>query len=100
MTTTPDDLNSTPPATSSWSARWPTPGRAAPSRRRVVGCRRWRSTGRPWWSGPTARGPFLDLFQGRHELVVHQHMWYDGEPYQGQCEGCTTTAWHLKGAVH
>ena len=34
--------------------------------------------------------PFLDLFQGRDELVVYQHMWYDGAPHQGQCEGCTT----------
>jgi hypothetical protein len=22
--------------------------------------------------------PFLDLFQGRDELVVYKHMWYDG----------------------
>src|SRR3981081_3534602 len=27
--------------------------------------------------------PFLDLFQGRDELVVYKHMWYDGAPYQG-----------------
>jgi predicted dithiol-disulfide oxidoreductase (DUF899 family) len=39
--------------------------------------------------------PFLDLFQGRDELVVYKHMWWDGTPHQGQCEGCTTTAWHL-----
>ena len=44
--------------------------------------------------------PFVDLFQGRDELVVYQHMWYDGAPYQGQCEGCTTTAWHVKDAVY
>jgi hypothetical protein len=44
--------------------------------------------------------PFLDLFQGRDELVVYQHMWYDGAPHQGQCEGRTTTAWHLKDAVY
>src|SRR5262245_41610884 len=44
--------------------------------------------------------PFLDLFQGRDELVVYQHMWYDGAPPQGQCEGCTTTAWHVKDAVY
>src|ERR1051326_205493 len=44
--------------------------------------------------------PFLDLFQGRDELVVYKHMWYDGAPYQGQCEGCTTTAWHVKDAVY
>lgn len=44
--------------------------------------------------------PFLDLFQGRDELVVYKHMWYDAAPHQGQCEGCTTTAWHLKDAVY
>ncbi len=44
--------------------------------------------------------PFLDLFQGRDELVIYQHMWYDGAPYQGQCEGCTTTAWHLQDASY
>jgi predicted dithiol-disulfide oxidoreductase (DUF899 family) len=44
--------------------------------------------------------PFLDLFQGRDELVVYKHMWHDGAPHQGQCEGCTTTAWHLNDAVY
>lgn len=39
--------------------------------------------------------PFRDLFEGRDRLVVYQHMWHDGAPHQGQCEGCTTTAWHL-----
>jgi predicted dithiol-disulfide oxidoreductase (DUF899 family) len=50
--------------------------------------------------GPDGPIPFLDLFQGRDELVVYKHMWYDGAPHQGQCEGCTTTAWHLKDAVY
>jgi predicted dithiol-disulfide oxidoreductase (DUF899 family) len=27
-------------------------------------------------------------------------MWYDGAPPQGQCEGCTITAWHVKDAVY
>src|SRR5437660_3170850 len=44
--------------------------------------------------------PFVDLFQGRDELLVYKHMWYDGAPHQGQCEGCTTTAWHMKDAVY
>jgi predicted dithiol-disulfide oxidoreductase (DUF899 family) len=43
--------------------------------------------------GPDGPVPFLDLFQGRGELVVYKHMWWDGAPHQGQCEGCTTTAW-------
>ncbi|GAA1315374.1 DUF899 domain-containing protein [Pseudonocardia xinjiangensis] len=50
--------------------------------------------------GPDGPVPFLDLFQGRDELVVYKHMWFDGAPHQGQCEGCTTTAWHLKDAVY
>lgn len=44
--------------------------------------------------------PFLDLFQGRDELLVYQHMWHDGAPHQGQCEGCTWTAWNMKDAVY
>jgi predicted dithiol-disulfide oxidoreductase (DUF899 family) len=27
-------------------------------------------------------------------------MWHDGAPHQGQCEGCTTTAWHLQDATY
>ncbi|WP_446041317.1 DUF899 family protein [Streptomyces sp. SID1121] len=50
--------------------------------------------------GPDGPVPFLDLFQGRDELVVYKHMWYDDTPHQGQCEGCTTTAWHVKDAVY
>jgi predicted dithiol-disulfide oxidoreductase (DUF899 family) len=50
--------------------------------------------------GPDGPVPFLDLFQGRDELVVYKHMWYDGAPHQGQCEGCTVTAWHVKDAVY
>lgn len=45
--------------------------------------------------GPNGTAPFIDLFEGRNELVVYLHMWYDGAPPQGQCEGCTTTAWHV-----
>ncbi|SNX65919.1 predicted dithiol-disulfide oxidoreductase [Streptomyces sp. TLI_55] len=51
-------------------------------------------------AGPDGPVPFLDLFEGRDELVVYKHMWYDGAPPQGQCEGCTTAAWHLKDAVY
>ena len=34
-------------------------------------------------TGPDGPVPFLDLFQGRDELVVYRHMWYDGAPHQG-----------------
>jgi hypothetical protein len=44
--------------------------------------------------------PFVDLFQGRDELMVYQHMWYGGAPHQGQCEGCSTTVWHMKDALY
>ncbi|MDT5240676.1 MAG: hypothetical protein QOD97_2874 [Mycobacterium sp.] len=50
--------------------------------------------------GPDGPVPFLDLFQGRDELVVYKHMWHDGAPHRGQCGGCTTTAWHVKDAVY
>jgi predicted dithiol-disulfide oxidoreductase (DUF899 family) len=50
--------------------------------------------------GPAGPVPFLDLFQGRDELMIYQHMWWDGAPYQQQCEGCTTTAWHMRDAVY
>jgi predicted dithiol-disulfide oxidoreductase (DUF899 family) len=51
-------------------------------------------------TGPDGPVPFLDLFQGRDELVVYKHMWYDGAPHQGQCEGCTKMVWQLKDAVY
>ncbi|MFC5182315.1 DUF899 family protein [Actinomadura harenae] len=49
--------------------------------------------------GPDGPVPFLELFQERNELIVYKHMWWDGAPHQGQCEGCTVTAWHMKDAV-
>src|SRR3954462_9085216 len=51
-------------------------------------------------TGPDGPVPFLDLFEGRDELLVYKHMWHDGAPHQGQCEGCTFTAWHLRDAVY
>lgn len=55
--------------------------------------------GRTEVTGKDGKVPFLDLFQGREELIVYKHMWYDGAPPQGQCEGCTWTAWGLRGAT-
>jgi predicted dithiol-disulfide oxidoreductase (DUF899 family) len=51
-------------------------------------------------TGPEGSVPFLDLFEGRDELIVYKHMWYDGAPHQGQCEGCTWTAWNENNAVY
>jgi predicted dithiol-disulfide oxidoreductase (DUF899 family) len=50
--------------------------------------------------GPDGPVRFLELFQGRDELVVYHSMWYDGAPHQGQCEGCTFNLWHMKDAVY
>lgn len=50
--------------------------------------------------GPEGPVPFRSLFAGRDELLVYKHMWHDGAPHQGQCEGCTFTAWHLRDAVY
>lgn len=50
--------------------------------------------------GPDGPVPFHDLFQGRDELVVYKHMWHDGAPHQGQCEGCTYAAWHVRDAAY
>ena len=44
--------------------------------------------------------PFLDLFEGRDELVVYHHMWHDGEPHDGQCPGCTFNVWQMRDAVY
>lgn len=51
-------------------------------------------------TGADGPAPFLDVFQGRDELVVYQTMWYDGAPPQGQCEGCTFNLWHMDDAVY
>ena len=31
----------------------------------------------------------LDAFEGRRQLIAYFHMWFDGEPAEDQCEGCT-----------
>lgn len=51
-------------------------------------------------TGPDGPVPFIELFQGRNELIVYKHMWHDGAPHQGQCEGCTVSAWNLRDAVY
>jgi predicted dithiol-disulfide oxidoreductase (DUF899 family) len=33
--------------------------------------------------------PLLDVFEGRRQLIVYFHMWHNGQPAAGQCEGCT-----------
>jgi predicted dithiol-disulfide oxidoreductase (DUF899 family) len=45
--------------------------------------------------GPDGPVPFGDVFEGRDELVVCSHMFYAGEPWEWQCEGCTRNTWNL-----
>lgn len=37
-------------------------------------------------NGPVS---LLDVFEGRTQLIIYYHMWYDGQPAEKQCEGCT-----------
>jgi predicted dithiol-disulfide oxidoreductase (DUF899 family) len=46
--------------------------------------------------GPDGPVPFGDVFEGRDELVVYTHMFYDGEPWEWQCEGCTRNTWYMR----
>ena len=45
--------------------------------------------------GPEGPVPFGDVFEGRDELVVYSHMFYDGKPWEWQCEGCTRNSWNM-----
>jgi predicted dithiol-disulfide oxidoreductase (DUF899 family) len=47
--------------------------------------------------GPT---PLLDVFDGRSQLIVYKHMWHPGQPFEGQCEGCTATIWDYHDASY
>ncbi|MET9022404.1 DUF899 family protein [Actinopolymorpha sp. NPDC004070] len=37
-------------------------------------------------NGPVS---LLEVFEGREQLIAYFHMWHDGQPAAGQCEGCT-----------
>jgi predicted dithiol-disulfide oxidoreductase (DUF899 family) len=39
--------------------------------------------------GAAGTVPLIDVFEGRGQLIAYFHMWHDGKPAQGQCEGCT-----------
>jgi predicted dithiol-disulfide oxidoreductase (DUF899 family) len=43
-------------------------------------------------TGPDGPVRFLDVFEGRRQLIVHYFMWHDGQPAARQCEGCTWMA--------
>lgn len=46
--------------------------------------------------GAEGEVPFGDVFEGRDELVVYSHMFYPGEPWEWQCEGCTRNSWPMQ----
>jgi len=50
--------------------------------------------------GPDGPRTLLDLFEGREELVVYRHMWFPGELFENQCEGCTMTYWATQSPVY
>jgi predicted dithiol-disulfide oxidoreductase (DUF899 family) len=45
--------------------------------------------------GPDGPVSLLDVFDGRRQLVVYYHMWHDGQPAPGQCEGCSFFNGHI-----
>src|SRR5690625_4520371 len=40
--------------------------------------------------------PFIDLFEGRSQLIAYFHMWHTGKPAAKQCEGCTFSTTHIQ----
>jgi predicted dithiol-disulfide oxidoreductase (DUF899 family) len=45
--------------------------------------------------GKDGEVPFLDVFDGRTQLVAYFHMWHHGKPAPEQCEGCTFSTTHI-----
>ncbi|WP_022882261.1 DUF899 family protein [Gryllotalpicola ginsengisoli] len=50
--------------------------------------------------GPEGPVSLLDVFDGRDQLLVYKHMFYDGQPMEAQCEGCTITVWNFQDASY
>jgi len=50
--------------------------------------------------GPDGPTRFIDVFDGRDQLVVYKHMWHHGHPIEGQCEGCTASIWSVADAAY
>lgn len=50
--------------------------------------------------GPDGPTPFIDVFDGREQLVVYKHMWHDGRAIEHQCEGCTASIWSVPDAAY
>lgn len=45
--------------------------------------------------GADGEVPFLDVFEGRSQLIAYFHMWHTGRAFEDQCEGCTFTTCHM-----
>ena len=48
-------------------------------------------------NGPVA---FLDVFDGRDQLIAYKHMWHTGAGIAGQCEGCTASIFDVHDASY
>jgi len=48
-------------------------------------------------NGPVS---FLDVFDGRDQLIAYKHMWHLGAGIEGQCEGCTATIFDVHDASY
>ena len=46
--------------------------------------------------GPKGDTPLVEVFEGRRMLIAYFHMWHDGQPFEGQCEGCTFSTCHMQ----
>jgi predicted dithiol-disulfide oxidoreductase (DUF899 family) len=40
-------------------------------------------------TGPHGPVTLLDVFEGRRQLIAYYFMWYESQPAETQCEGCT-----------
>ncbi|WP_433164567.1 DUF899 family protein [Kribbella sp. CA-247076] len=50
--------------------------------------------------GPDGPVSFLDVFDGRDQLIVYKHMWHLGAGIEGQCEGCTASIFDVHDASY
>jgi predicted dithiol-disulfide oxidoreductase (DUF899 family) len=51
-------------------------------------------------TGPQGPVLLLEIFDGRDQLFVFQHMWSHGMPFEDQCRGCTATVWNFQDATY
>ena len=54
--------------------------------------------GLPVLTGDDGQVSLLDVFGDREQLIVYKNMWHLGQPFEGQCEGCTLNLWNFQRA--